>query len=121
MSVIGALLYLSNYIKPDIAFAINLLERFSASPTRRHWNGINHIFQYLQGSQDLGLLYTRNQDMKLVGYLDAGYIFNPHNSRSQTGYAFLCGGTKISWRSIKQTMVTTSSNHSEIIDLYEAS
>ena len=30
-------------------------------------------------------------------------------------------GTVISWRYIKQAMVTTSSNHSEIISLYEAS
>ena len=36
LSAIGALLYLTNYTKPDIAFAINLLARFSASPTRRH-------------------------------------------------------------------------------------
>ena len=59
--------------------------------------------------------------MKLVGYSDAGYMSDPHNARSQTGYIFLCGGTAISWRYIKQTMVTTSSNHSKIIVLYEAS
>ena len=48
-------------------------------------------------------------------------MFDPHNARSQTGYVFLCGGTAISWKYIKQTMVTISSNHSEIIALYEAS
>ena len=48
-------------------------------------------------------------------------MFDPHNARSQTGYVFLCSGTSISWRSIKQTMVTTSSNHLEILVLYEAS
>ena len=111
LSVIGALLYLANCIRLDIAFAVNLLARFSTSPTMRHWNDIKHIFRYLQGSQDLGLLYTRNQDMTLVGYLDAGYMSDPYNVRSHTGYDFLCGGTTISWKSIKQTMVTTSSNH----------
>ena len=44
LSVIGALLYLANCTKPNIAFAVNLLARFSASPIRRHWNGIKHIF-----------------------------------------------------------------------------
>ena len=58
--------------------------------------------------------------MTLAGYLDANYMSNPHNVRSHTSYVFLCGGTIISWRSIKQTMVTNSSNHSEIITLYEA-
>ena len=59
--------------------------------------------------------------MTLVGYSDVGYMSDPHNVRSHTSYVFLCGGTTISWRSIKQTMITTSSNHSEIIALYEAS
>ena len=68
LNAIGASLYLENCTRLDIAFVVNLLSRVSASPTMRQWNGINHIFQYLQGSQDLGLLYTRNQDMTLVGY-----------------------------------------------------
>ena len=81
--------------RPDIAFAVNLLARFIASPTRRHWNDIKHIFRYLQGSQDLGLLYTRNQDMALVGYSDVGYMSDPYNAKSKTSYVFLCGDTVI--------------------------
>ncbi|GKA97132.1 hypothetical protein Tco_0825026 [Tanacetum coccineum] len=69
--------------------------RFSLSPTKRHWNRIKHIFRYLRGSTDL--------------------------ARSQTGYVFLNGGTAISWRSQKQTLVATSSNHAEVIALHEAS
>jgi hypothetical protein len=57
----------------------------------------------------------------MVGYADAGYMSDPHNARSQTGFVFLCNGTSISWRSRKQTLVATSTNHSEIIALYEAS
>ena len=55
-----------------------------------------------------------------MGYVDAGYMSDPHNARSQTGFVFLCGGAAISWRSVKQTLVATSTNHSEIIALYEA-
>ena len=96
MSAIRALFYLANCTRPDITFVVNLLARFSAAPTRRHWNDIKHIFQYLHGSQDLGLLYTRNQDMTLVGYWDVGYMSNPHNAKSKTGYVFLRGGAAIS-------------------------
>ena len=35
LSAIGALMYLANYTRPDIAFAVNLLARYSSSP-RRH-------------------------------------------------------------------------------------
>lgn len=34
LSVIGALLYLAQYTSPDIAFAVNLLARFSSASTR---------------------------------------------------------------------------------------
>jgi hypothetical protein len=34
---------------------------------------------------------------------------------------FLHGGTSISWKSYKQTLVATSMNHSEIIALYDGS
>ncbi|GJW99397.1 retrovirus-related pol polyprotein from transposon TNT 1-94 [Tanacetum coccineum] len=54
-------------------------------------------------------------------YLTNCYLSDPHKARSQTGYVFLNGGTAISWRSQKQTLVATSSNHAEVIALHEAS
>ena len=120
LSAIGALMYLANGTRPDIAFAVNLLARFSSAPTKRHWNGIKRILRYLRGTIDLGLYFQKKQDLNIIGYTDAGYLSDPHNALSQTGYVFLSGGTAISWKSAKQTMVATSTNHSEIIALYEA-
>ncbi|KAJ1268497.1 hypothetical protein BS78_07G140200 [Paspalum vaginatum] len=110
LSVIGALMYLANSIRLDIAFAVNLLARYSASPTKRYWNGVKNVFRYLNGTRDLGLFYGKNQEQTLVGYTDTGYLSDPHNARSQTGFI-----------SYKQTLVATSTNYSEIIALYEAS
>jgi len=121
LSAIGALMYVANCTRPDIAFAVNLLARHSAAPTKRHWTGVKNIFRYLQGTIDLGLFYQFDQDKSIIGYTDAGYLSDPHNARSQTGFVFLHGGTTISWKSSKQTLVATSTNHSEIIALYEAS
>ena len=36
ISAIGALLYLANYTRPNIAFSVNLLARYSSAPTKRH-------------------------------------------------------------------------------------
>ena len=43
ITAIGALMYLANATRPDITFSVNLLARYSSSPTRRHWNGVKHI------------------------------------------------------------------------------
>ena len=121
LSVIGALMYLTNCTRPDITFAVNLLARHSANPTRRYWMGAKCILRYLNGTKDLGLFFKKNHDLNMIGYTDAGYLSDPHNEKSQTRFVFLRGGTTISWKSSKQTLTTTSTNHSEIIALYEAS
>ena len=36
LSAIGALMYLAQCTRPDIAFSVNLLARYSFSPTQRH-------------------------------------------------------------------------------------
>ncbi|KAI3821171.1 hypothetical protein L1987_08729 [Smallanthus sonchifolius] len=121
LSAIGALMFLASHTRPDISFALNLLARYSSCPTRRHWNGVKQIFRYLQGTKDMGLYFTNQSKTSLVGFADAGYMSDPHNGRSQTGYLFTHGGTAISWRSVKQTITATSSNHAEILAIHEAS
>ena len=121
LSAIGALMYLENCTRPDIAFSVNLLARYSSAPTLRHWNRVKHLLRYLRGTSDMGLFYSKVPKPELLGYTDAGYLSDPHKARSQSGYVFTCGNTAISWRSVKQTMVATSSNHSELLALHEAS
>ncbi|KAK4382113.1 Retrovirus-related Pol polyprotein from transposon TNT 1-94 [Sesamum angolense] len=102
LSAIGALMYLANNTRPDIAFSVNLLARYNSTPTKRHWNGVKHILRYLRGTSDMGLYFERHENAKatnLVGYSDAGYLSDPHKAISQSGYVFMCSGTAISWRS----------------------
>lgn len=126
---IGALLYLANCSRPDIAFAVSVLARYASEPTTRHWTGVKQLFRYLAKTKDYGLLYHRGKAVaypsKLVtddlcGFADAGYLSDSHKARSQSGYVFMSAGAAISWRSTKQTIAATSTNQSEIIALYEA-
>ena len=120
-SAIGALMYLANNTRPYIAFSVNLLARYNSSPTKRHWNEIKHVLRYLRGAIDMVLFYSNKSNFDLVGYADVGYLYDPHKARSQTGYLFTCGGTTISWRFVKQTIMATLSNHVEILAIHEAS
>lgn len=62
---------------------------------------------------DIGLYYSNLSKLDLIGYADAWYLSDPHKARSQIDYLFTYGGTAISWRSVKQTLVATPSNHAE--------
>ena len=73
----------SNYMRPNIAFAVNLLARCSSTSTRRHWNRIKHILRYFHGTTNLRLFYPNRSNPHLVGYANAGYLFDPHIGQSQ--------------------------------------
>ena len=96
LSAIGSLMYLANYTRPDIAFSVNLLARYSSTPTKRHWNEIKHILRYPRGTSDMRLFYSKAMEPQLLGYADARYLADPHKTRSQTGYIFTFGNTAIS-------------------------
>ena len=121
LSAIGAVMYLATNTRPDIAFSANLLARYITQPTKRHWNGVKHLHHYIHGTTDLGLFYPRNESPILVGFTNAGYLSDPSKAKSQTCYLFVLGNTPISWKSTKQTLTATSSDHVELIALYEAS
>ena len=114
-------MYLATCTLPDIAFHVNLLARYNYAPTQRHWNCIKYILRYLKGTSDMGLFYSKESKQQLLGYADVGYFLDPHKARSQTGYVFSCNGAAISWKYVKQIMVATSLNDSEILALHEAS
>ena len=59
LSANGALMYLANCTHLDIAFSVNLLAKYNSAPTRRYWNGIQHILRYLRGTTNMSLFYSR--------------------------------------------------------------
>ena len=69
----------------------------------------------------MSLFYSKESKQQLLGYVDEGYLSDPHKAKSQIGCVFNYNGTDISWRSFKQEMVATSLNHLEIIAIHEAS
>ena len=83
LSAIGALMYLANHTRPNIAFAVNLLARYDSSPTQRHWNGLKHILRYVKGTLDMRLFYPNENKTDLIGYADAGFRSDSHVGRSQ--------------------------------------
>ena len=84
--VLLAHLYLANCIRPNIVFFVNLLARYSYTPTRRHWNDIKQILHYLCGTTSMSLFYSRESKQQLLGYANVGYLLDPHKARSQTKY-----------------------------------
>jgi hypothetical protein len=120
LAVVGALLYLSTFTRSDISFTISVLARHSQKPAMRYWNGVRHVLRYLRGTEDLGIHYITGGTPEIVGYADAGFKSDDISGKSQTGYIFLKNNAPISWKLVKQTVTTTSTNHLELIAFHEA-
>ena len=104
-NAIGSLMYLAVGTRPDIAFAVQTLSRYSNKPNSTHWTGIKRIFRYLQGSDGLGIAYSGNGEIQLMGYSDADWGSNKDDRKSISGYTFLIGGSPVAWSSKKQATV----------------
>ena len=121
LAVVGALLYLATNTRPDISFAVSVLARHSHKPTSGHWRGLKHLLRYLRGTEDLGLHFRKDTSSAIIGCADSGFKTNPVSGKSQTGYIFIKNDAPISWRSTKQTVTATSTNHAELLSFHEAS
>nr|GEZ01815.1 zinc finger, CCHC-type [Tanacetum cinerariifolium] len=84
---IGWLMYAMTGTRPDIAYVVGRLSRFTSNPSRQHWKAITRLFKYLR------------------------------DSSSTSGWVFLLRGGAISWAFKKQTCITGSTMESEFVAL----
>lgn len=59
--VVGALLYIAAMTRPDISFAVSVLNRYVAAPTEEHWQATKRVLRYLAGTKNLGLTYQKGR------------------------------------------------------------
>ncbi|KAL0445959.1 UNVERIFIED_CONTAM: Retrovirus-related Pol polyprotein from transposon TNT 1-94 [Sesamum latifolium] len=117
--IIGSLMYIMNCTRPDIAYAVNKLSRFTSNPSKDHWKGLIRVLRYLKYTSNYGLHYTRYPAV-LEGYSDANWISDSKDTKSTSGYVFTIGGGAVSWKSSKQTCIARSTMESEFIALDKA-
>ena len=74
----------------------------------------------MQGTKGLMLTYRRTEAQEIVGYSDADLAGCKDTLKSTSGYVFLLAGGAISWKSAKQSVVTSSTMYAEFIACFEA-
>nr|GEU69367.1 zinc finger, CCHC-type [Tanacetum cinerariifolium] len=113
---IGCLMYVMTSTRPNIAYVVGRLSRFTSNPGRKHWKAITILFKYLRGIMNYGLSYVGYPSV-LEAYSDASWINHVEDSSSTSGWVFFLRGGSISWASKKQTCFTGSTMESEFIAL----
>jgi uncharacterized protein YlaN (UPF0358 family) len=118
LEAVGALNYLAVCTRPDISFSVQQVARKMHSPTSQDWTKVKRIFQYLNKTKNMKLVYNSKEGIS--GYSDASYAPKSTERKSISGYVFMKGGGAISWRSKKQPIISLSSMEAEYIGLTSA-
>ena len=66
------------------------------------------------------LTYRRSNLLEAIGYLDSDYAGYVDTRKSTCGYLYLLIGGAISWKSVKQSMIATSTMEVEFAVCFEA-
>jgi hypothetical protein len=116
--------------RPDCAFAINDILRYSSVAGPDHWAALKHLCRYVAGTLDQGVTLggvaptpdvsnllaaagvTLRQEDFFV-YCDADHARNPDTRRSTTGHVFMLNSGPISWNVKYQRSVAKSSTTAE--------
>ena len=119
-SVVGSLLYAQVCTRPDIAYAVGVLGRYQSNPGVDHWRAAKKVMRYLQGTKDYMLMYRQTDNLDLVGYSDVDFAGCVDSRISTSGYIFIMAGGAFSWRSVKQTLIATSTMEAEFVYCFQA-
>ncbi|KAG8488952.1 hypothetical protein CXB51_016966 [Gossypium anomalum] len=71
--------------------------------------------------KDYMLTYKKSDLLEVIGYSDSDFAGCQDSRKSTTGYIYLLAGGAISWKSVKQTLVASSTMAAEFVACYEAS
>ena len=72
LSCVGCVVYAMLSSQPSITYGVGLISTYISISERSHWQVAKWLLQYLKGSLDLKLVYSKNENQgyKLLGYLD---------------------------------------------------
>ncbi len=104
-SLVGSLMYLATCTRPDIAYAVGTLSRFSSRPNQTHWVAAKRVLRYLKGTSNFGIIFRGDELGRCVAYSDADWAGDREDRKSTSGYLFQIAGGPVSWRSKKQDTV----------------
>lgn len=109
-------MYFSNCTRPDMAYAIGMLSKYTNNPNIEHWNALEMVFRYLKGIINYGIQYF-GFPLVLEGLNDGNWILDSDETKTTSVYVFTLGGCVVAWKSAKQIIISQSTMKLEFIAL----
>eukprot|EP00924_Labyrinthula_sp_SR-Ha-C_P016251 augustus_masked-scaffold_52-processed-gene-1.23-mRNA-1 protein AED:0.85 eAED:1.00 QI:0/-1/0/1/-1/1/1/0/337 len=119
--IIGAVHFIAETCRPDIAYAVNRLAVFTKEPTLQLLKEAKKIIKYLNYTKEYGLYYKKNtRKCEIRIYSDTSWGNVPGDRSSLDGHLITLNNTPISWKSKKQNIIAKSSTEAELVGITRA-
>jgi hypothetical protein len=115
-SIVGSLLHLVVNTRPDIAYAVSQVCRYSSNPGIAHWNAVKQILRYLKGTSKYGIKLF-GSPLQFLAYSDSDWAGDIDTRKSTTGFVLKVGDSSLIWKSKLQSCTTRSSFAAESVAL----
>ena len=87
---------------------MSVIERYLSNLGDEHWIAIKKVIRYLQKIKHHMLMSRRVNDIEVIRYTNLDFASCINDLISTSSCAFLLAGRVISWKSVKQTLTTSS-------------
>ena len=81
-SAIGSIMYAMMCTRPDVNLAVSLVGRYQSNPGMEHWTAVKNILKYLKRTKEMFLIYGRDEELVVKGYVDASFNTDLDDSKS---------------------------------------
>ena len=98
----------------DIAHVVGVFGRYMSHLGIEYWNAVKWILRYLRGTCSK-CLHFGGSIIDLQSYVDLDLVGDVDTRWSTTGYAFIVGGTTMSWVSRLQKVNALSTIEAEYV------
>ncbi|GJY42936.1 retrovirus-related pol polyprotein from transposon TNT 1-94 [Tanacetum coccineum] len=116
--MVGSLMYLTSS-RQNLVFVVCMCARYQAKLIRKHLHAVKWVFQYLKGTINIDLWYSKDIGIALTTYADADHAGCQDTRRSIYGSAQFLSYRLVSWSLKKQKSTTISTTEAGYISLSE--
>ena len=124
--LIGSLMFLYQWTRPDLGYAVTFLSRYLHKPGVKHLTQAKNVLRYLKGTQEYGIQYSRDLNRLRLRNQELNTLYALSNSdfggcsdtaRATSGNVILMNAGAIAWYSGRQTTTALCTAMAETIAL----
>ena len=119
-SLIGSLLYPTQWTRPDLSFAVGVLSRFNNNLSEDHWKHAKDVLHFVKLTKHWKLRFTKATEFNYYAHADSEWLGDTNDCRFTYGFITFLDKNLLHWKSKRSGGVAGSTTAAELESVYMA-